>query len=156
MYGTPSMSLGTATPCRCIVVGWLISLRTTIRTWFPCCTRISGPGTVPLNPIASTKTPGLVSQRTSSAVSSNTFVPCSTLGSRGSLPAPCVFAGNASTLARWPSSISWSVIAPVAPVMPAMPLAPVEPAGASPAPSNAMTMPTIPASACPGTVHSVR
>ena len=36
-----------------------------------------------------------------------------------------------------------------------MPVAPDAPACDCPAPSNAITMPIIPASACPGTVHSV-
>ena len=44
MNGTPSMSLGTVRSWKCMIVGCVISFCTTIRTWSPWRTRISGPG----------------------------------------------------------------------------------------------------------------
>ena len=46
--GTPSIALGTSTPCQWIVVGSDNSFFTMILTWSPSVTRIIGPGTVPL------------------------------------------------------------------------------------------------------------
>ena len=118
------MSFGTVNPWKCRIVGWVISLRRMIRTWSPGLTRISGPGTVPLKPIASTNTPGLVSHRISSAVSSKTLTPFSVAGSSGLLPWESVSAGKASTLSRWPSSISLTLIPACAPLAPEAPLVP--------------------------------
>ena len=81
-------------------------------------------------------------------MSSNTLTPFSIVGSSGWLPWPSVSAGNASTLARWPSSISWADIscAPVAP------LAPLAPAATVP-PSITIRVPVIPRSAWPEIVQ---
>jgi hypothetical protein len=149
MNGTPSMSLGTVRPWKCNTVGCVISLWRMIRTLSPEAIRISGPGTVPLNAIASTDTPGEVSHWSSVAVSSNTFTPFSITGSSGSLPWPSVSAGKAATPASCPSSISSVLTVP-----PLAPAEPVDPAAATP-PCCTISEPTMPASLWPEIVQKV-
>ncbi len=84
MGATPSIELGTLTPCQWTSVPMGSSLWTTIWTRSPTSTLIWGPGTIPLYDQASTMTPGSTSQGVTAAVSSNFLVPSSrTSGSSG-------------------------------------------------------------------------
>jgi len=132
-----------------MIVGCDMSLWTTISTWSPRFTRISGPGTVPLYAIASTNTPGEVSHLTSVAVRSKTFAPLSFRGSTGWFPCPSVSAGKAATPASCPSSISSVLTVP-----PVTPVEPVVSAEAT-APCCSISDPTMPASLWPAIVQKV-
>ena len=99
--------------------------------------------------IASTNTPGEVSQLTSVAVRSKTFMPFSFRGSSGPFPSPSVSAGNAATPASCPSSISSVLTVP-----PVVPTEPVDPAADTP-PCCTISEPTMPASLWPEIVQKV-
>src|SRR5690242_15662448 len=61
-WGTPSIALGTRTPCQWTVVVFFSgrSLVTMIRAWSPLRKRKTGPGTEPLKPQTSLRTPGRI------------------------------------------------------------------------------------------------
>src|SRR5437667_7451055 len=67
MPGTPSMLLGTSTPCQWIVVGTGSEFLSVTRTVSPSVTWISGPGIWPLKVQALTVLPGSSSQSTALA-----------------------------------------------------------------------------------------
>src|SRR3990172_2927018 len=84
--GTPSIALGTSTPCQWIVVGSGSSFLTTIRIWSPSVTRIIGPGTVPLYVYAVTVTLSRIGHCTAFVVNSKTLTPFSSRYSSGCPP----------------------------------------------------------------------